>query len=119
MEMDGQGNPASPPVSDEAPRQVYVLHPDDNIAVALVDLTPGQVVTVSDGVGVDLVLTVTGNVVFGHKIATRAISVGDTVRKYGEDIGLATVPIHPGDHVHTHNIESQRGRGDLHRSAGS
>jgi altronate dehydratase small subunit len=37
------------------------------------------------------------------------------VRKYGEDIGLATVKINPGDHVHTHNIESQRGRGDLHR----
>jgi altronate dehydratase small subunit len=113
--MDGQGNRAPTGGSDEAPRQVYVLHPDDNIAVALVDLMPGQVVTVSDGVGVGLVLTVTGNIVFGHKIATRPIAVGDTVRKYGEDIGLATVKINPGDHVHTHNIESQRGRGDLHR----
>lgn len=117
--MDGQAIPARTSVSGEAPRQVYVLHPDDNIAVALVDLVPGQVVTVSDGVGVGLVLTVTGNVVFGHKLATRAIAVGDTVRKYGEDIGLATSQINPGDHVHTHNIESQRGRGDLHRSSGS
>ncbi len=45
------------------------------------------------------------------------VAVGEEVRKYGEVIGLANAPISPGDHVHVHNVESQRGRGDLHRAA--
>jgi altronate dehydratase small subunit len=34
------------------------------------------------------------------------------VIKYGETIGLATSDISPGEHVHVHNVEGQRGRGD-------
>ncbi len=41
------------------------------------------------------------------------IPVGDGVIKYGEIIGRATCDIDVGDHVHVHNVESQRGRGDL------
>lgn len=38
---------------------------------------------------------------------------GDTVWKYGQSIGKATENIEVGDHVHVHNIEPLRGRGDL------
>lgn len=35
------------------------------------------------------------------------------VIKYGEIIGKASVEIRKGQHVHVHNLESLRGRGDL------
>jgi hypothetical protein len=35
------------------------------------------------------------------------------VVKYGSSIGVATGEILPGAHVHTHNVASARGRGDL------
>jgi altronate dehydratase small subunit len=37
---------------------------------------------------------------------------GDSIIKYGEVIGVATREIAPGQHVHVHNLESRRGRGD-------
>ena len=49
----------------------------------------------------------------GHKIALRAIRAGEAVIKYGSPIGLATAEIPAGAHVHTHNLASTRGRGDL------
>jgi altronate dehydratase small subunit len=49
-----------------------------------------------------------------HKIAVAAIGNNALCYKYGEIIGMATRDILPGEHVHTHNIESTRGRGDKH-----
>jgi altronate dehydratase small subunit len=49
---------------------------------------------------------------FGHKFAIRAIGRGEAIIKYGEPIGLATQDIAAGRHVHVHNLESTRGRGD-------
>ena len=40
----------------------------------------------------------------GHKIARRALNVGDTIRKYGQVIGVASTAIQAGDWVHTHNL---------------
>ena len=33
--------------------------------------------------------------------------------KYGEEIGVASREISAGNHVHVHNLDSMRGRGDL------
>ena len=52
---------------------------------------------------------------YGHKVAIKPIAKGDSVVKHGEKIGRATAAIGVGDHVHVHNVESLRGRGDLHR----
>ena len=41
----------------------------------------------------------------GHKLAVAPVAVREPVRKYNQIIGFATVPIEPGDHVHTHNVE--------------
>jgi altronate dehydratase small subunit len=49
---------------------------------------------------------------FGHKFATRDIGKGTLVVKYGEPMGVATRDIKAGSHVHVHNVESSRGRGD-------
>jgi len=49
----------------------------------------------------------------GHKIALRPIAAGELILKYGQTIGRATEAIAPGEHVHIHNVEGTRGRGDL------
>ena len=49
----------------------------------------------------------------GHKAALRALPSGADVVKYGVVIGRLVRPVRAGEHVHTHNLESLRGRGDL------
>jgi (2R)-sulfolactate sulfo-lyase subunit alpha len=44
----------------------------------------------------------------GHKIALIDLKEGDTVIKYGEDIGRVIASISTGDHVHVHNIKTKR-----------
>lgn len=50
---------------------------------------------------------------YGHKIAVYPISKGEDIIKYGERIGVASMDIQAGSHVHIHNLDSMRGRGDL------
>lgn len=78
------------------------LHPDDDVAVALADLPAGATVSVEGAP--PLVARV--DIPFGHKMALRAIAPGELVHKYGAVIGQATAPIHPGDHIHIHNLVS-------------
>jgi altronate dehydratase large subunit len=80
------------------------LHENDNIAVALIDLPAGATVAFGDGPP----LALRDAVSFGHKVALASVAPGEPVVKYGEIIGLATRPIAPGDHVHTHNLASTR-----------
>jgi (2R)-sulfolactate sulfo-lyase subunit alpha len=44
----------------------------------------------------------------GHKVALRDMEVGQTVYKYGVDIGKVVAPIRAGDHAHVHNIKTKR-----------
>jgi len=44
----------------------------------------------------------------GHKLAIRALKSGDTVIKYGVDIGRTVAPLKPGEHAHVHNIKTKR-----------
>ena len=43
-----------------------------------------------------------------HKIALREIKSGDTVLKYGHDVGRAVADIGKGRHVHVHNLKTKR-----------
>jgi altronate hydrolase len=76
------------------------LHSRDNVAIAKADLAPGLTLTDEDGRSI----VVRHSIPSGHKLALEAVAVGDPVRRYGQVIGLATRPISPGDHVHTHNL---------------
>src|SRR6202045_935113 len=78
-----------------APAPVIRLHPDDGVLIARSSLPPGM--GVADGV------TTSERIPAGHKVATRAIAVGEPIRRYGQIIGFATAPIAPGQHVHTQN----------------
>jgi (2R)-sulfolactate sulfo-lyase subunit alpha len=44
----------------------------------------------------------------GHKVALRDMAAGDTVFKYGIDIGRVVAPIRAGEHAHVHNIKTKR-----------
>jgi (2R)-sulfolactate sulfo-lyase subunit alpha len=44
----------------------------------------------------------------GHKIALKDLKKGDTVIKYGEDIGKVVADAKKGDHVHVHNMKTKR-----------
>ncbi|MDH7499188.1 MAG: UxaA family hydrolase [candidate division NC10 bacterium] len=88
-----------------------LLHPSDNTATALADLEKGEVLRLDRVGGKGLSITLTEPIPFAHKFAIALIRRGDEVRKYGEWIGQASQDIHPGEHVHVHNVESQRTRG--------
>jgi (2R)-sulfolactate sulfo-lyase subunit alpha len=44
----------------------------------------------------------------GHKIALKQIHSGDTILKYGYDVGRAVAEIGAGRHVHVHNMKTKR-----------
>jgi len=87
---------------------VLVISARDNVATALEPLAPGRTVD-AGGVAV----TVRESIASGHKIALQRIPAGGAVVKYGSPIGTAMIDIEAGAHVHTHNVASGRGRGDL------
>lgn len=88
---------------------VLLLDPRDTAAVALVPLHPGTAVDLRRG-GEALRIVAAGLIPFGHKIAVAAMAPGDPVLKYGEVIGFATAAIRPGEHVHIHNVRSDRAK---------
>jgi len=74
------------------------IHAADNVVIARRQLLGGTLLADEGG------LTVAGLVPPGHKLATRAIALGEAVRRYDQVIGHATQPIAPGQHVHSHNL---------------
>ena len=89
-------------------KAVLVISTRDNVATALEPLDAGRRVVVN---GTEII--VRESVGTGHKVALHPIAAGSAVMKYGSAIGIATSDIAPGEHVHTHNVASTRGRGDL------
>ncbi|PPK45031.1 (2R)-sulfolactate sulfo-lyase subunit alpha [Trinickia symbiotica] len=53
-------------------------------------------------------VTAKQDIPIGHKIALKDMAVGDTVYKYGVDIGRVVAPIAAGEHAHVHNIKTKR-----------
>ena len=78
-----------------------LLHPDDNVLVARASAPAGTEVALERGV-----VRLAQAIPMAHKIARAAIATGETIRKYGMPIGIATADIAPGAHVHVHNIRS-------------
>lgn len=72
----------------------------------------GCKVEVRDKKGESSSLTLLNDIPYGHKIALRDIHKDEDITKYGESLGEATKDIKAGEHVHVHNLDSKRGRGD-------
>ena len=53
-------------------------------------------------------VTARQDIPIGHKIALADLAIGDTVIKYGVDIGKVVAPIKTGEHAHVHNIKTKR-----------
>ena len=86
-----------------------VIHgsPKDNVVTCCAAVSAGD----SFAVG-ERIIVATQNIPIYHKIAVTDIPAGATVFKYGQPIGIASRSIARGEHVHVHNLESDRGRGD-------
>ena len=90
------------------PIEAIVLNREDNVATAVRRLESGEMA----GFDSDASVTITRDIPFGHKFALHDIESGGNIIKFGEIIGQATVKIKQGEHVHVHNVEGIRGRGD-------
>ncbi len=85
----------------------------DNVATVFSnEAVANSQVEVRDKKGNGYPLTILSDIPYGHKVALKAIRVGEDIIKYGESLGEATKEIVPGDYVHVHNLDSKRGRGD-------
>lgn len=94
-------------------RVALQCHDSDNVAVVFAeDVRSGMEMSTRDKKGNLTMVTVISDIPYGHKFALKPIHVGDEVLKYGEAIGVATKEIAVGEHVHVHNMDSQRARGD-------
>jgi (2R)-sulfolactate sulfo-lyase subunit alpha len=89
--------------------QFLVHEKKDTVGVAVIDIKAGQPL---QGRSLDsnenLQAKANMDIPLGHKIALKDFKVGDTVIKYGCDIGKVVAPIKAGDHVHVHNVKTKR-----------
>ena len=100
-------------VAGEKETQVIhcVLHdPNDSVAVVVVEgVKAGTTLT---GLILDedrtISLSCVQDIPIGHKVALKDMAAGDTVIKYGVDIGKVVKPIRKGEHAHVHNIKTKR-----------
>ncbi|NOV04630.1 UxaA family hydrolase [Paenibacillus planticolens] len=92
-----------------------VMNEKDDVATVLRDVSRGESIHFLKDTDLQT-LPLKDSVPFGHKVAIRLIKQGTEVYKYGEIIGRATRDIQAGEHVHVHNIEGTRGRGDMARA---
>jgi altronate dehydratase small subunit len=92
-------------------RKAIVMEGIDNVATVVEPVDAlGEIVV--EAAGGKIVVHICDNIPFGHKFAIRDIPGGSLIIKYGEPIGVARIDIKAGEHVHVHNLESKRGRGD-------
>jgi (2R)-sulfolactate sulfo-lyase subunit alpha len=90
--------------------QLLVHDKKDNVGVVVVEgVKAGSnllgVVLEDDS---DFHVTPTQDVQIGHKIALKDMAEGDTVVKYGQDIGRIVATTKKGDHVHVQNLKTKR-----------
>jgi (2R)-sulfolactate sulfo-lyase subunit alpha len=82
----------------------------DNVGVVVVEsLTAGtEMLCVVTHDNSDFKLTARADIPIGHKVAIEDLKAGDTVIKYGEDIGRMVGGAATGEHVHVHNLKTKR-----------
>jgi hypothetical protein len=81
------------------------IAPGDQVAVALRDLS--GTVRIRCG-GEILSVALPEPIPLGHKFALAGLPAGSEILKYGAPIGRLIRPVSAGEHVHVHNLKSQR-----------
>ena len=88
-----------------------VLHdPNDSVAVVVTEnIKAGQQLTalILDK-NRTIQISCVADIPLGHKVAMKDMAIGDTVIKYGVDIGKVVAAIKTGEHAHVHNIKTKR-----------
>ena len=79
---------------------VIIIHPADNVAVALTDIGSGDTVQLPEAGE----FAARDDIPFSHKIALRDFTRGEEIIKYGEVIGQAQENIARGHWIHSHNL---------------
>ena len=91
--------------------RALVIHDQDNVANLIGPGAKGESVQCTiEGQAEHVSVSLLDDIPSNPKFAFRDIKVG---QPYGLKIGQASAEIQQGQHVHVHNIESNRGRGDL------
>ena len=93
----------------------FVLHQDDNVATLVNSASQGDAITLR-GYRKNAIVAMS-EIPNGHKVALHDLSTGAEVIKYGYVVGRMIKDVRQGEHVHTQNMQSNRGRGDLLRSS--
>jgi hypothetical protein len=88
-------------MTDSTDPRLLRLHSADNVLTVVATLEAGDRVRVGAAE-----VPVPARLPLGHKVAARAIAAGEKIVKYGAPIGSATRAIAAGEHVHTHNVQS-------------
>ncbi|OGA24014.1 MAG: flagellar biosynthesis protein FlgA [Betaproteobacteria bacterium RIFCSPLOWO2_02_FULL_67_19] len=89
----------------------FVVHEDgDGVGVVVVEgVKAGQDMAgwIMEG-DREIRIQAKSDIPIGHKVALRDHGAGDTVIKYGVDIGKVVAPIAKGEHAHVQNIKTKR-----------
>ena len=89
----------------------FVVHDDgDSVGVVVVEgVKAGDKLTgwIMDQ-DRDITFNAASDIPIGHKLAIKPLREGDTVIKYGTDIGRTVADISVGEHTHVHNIKTKR-----------
>lgn len=89
----------------------FVLHDaGDTVAVVVVEGVKAGMAMTGWIMDEDKMIDVTAraDIPIGHKVALSDMAVGETVIKYGIDMGKVVAPIKKGEHAHVHNIKTKR-----------
>lgn len=88
-------------------KRALLMHEGDDVVTVIDAVAAGETVAVVTKAGARVCELVSlEDVPRFHKICLTPLAPHDCLRKYGEVIGEATVPIERGAYVHTHNIAS-------------
>jgi altronate dehydratase small subunit len=87
--------------------QAIIINEKDNVGTALKGLNAGVEVSV-EFEGRLQKLKLLSDIPMGHKFALKDMEEGEAVIKYGEPIGQSKARIKRGEHVHVHNVASQK-----------
>tara|TARA_B100002049_G_C15925276_1_gene309832 strand:+ start:367 stop:654 length:288 start_codon:yes stop_codon:yes gene_type:complete len=93
-----------------AKTDIIIHEKKDNVGVVVIEkITPNKEcncwIMENDG---SVTIKSENEIPLGHKIAMIDLKEGDTILKYGHDIGKVVKPIKKGEHVHVHNVKTKK-----------
>ena len=93
-----------------ASTDIIIHDKKDNVGVVVIEkVAPNQTCTcwIMEGDG-SATVEAKNEVPLGHKLALIDLKEGDTIIKYGHDIGKVVKSIKKGEHVHVHNVKTKK-----------